>query len=908
MELYEDPTGKLTLQDILNKEIAWKEHRLDRAFMAGYSSSTIWARIPLTPGSGPGQQLVMESRDPGSDFLEFFIVGMNKEIRAYGLSGDQAVASSHNLKTIKHRYPAFGFDLTEPVHIYVSTKGLSPLKLDLYLTKTHAFDENRLYDFGINMMFFGVGIFLFFYNFLLFIQVREKVYLPYLLTIAAVQMTIITSNGFCRILFPTDIYLPNRGLVLATYLSIIGGCLVNVLYFDMKHTSKKVYVFLLSTVALCIPLMVLTHLEHYIGGPAAIFLAAVLPFNGVAQGIRFAMKGYRPAIYFTMAWVFLYAGSVLKALEVIGIIDNLYIGELALPCGAMLQVITLSLAVGYKLKNRQDLSNLEINNLNQDLTKKNREIHDANEKLQIFNHQLESLVLEKTIDIRSILDSMEEGIFSVYRDGDALRLHGEHSKYLMEMLHEKNPAHCELTSILCNFKLSKDTLGSINQIFFACLNEERLAWELNLHLLPSELQMETEGKIRSYLVSWVAMEDEKGIVSKILVAFRDITQFKQLTHENSQRQELLEKIDTISSIDISTFRSFVEFGRSCIDELLAFIAMRKLSENHDLSSMFRLLHTLKGMARTYAFLDIANLAHECEECINVKTGQVNIAQLSDFASVLREKLNAYIDIAAQKLNIDPNESYIRLDQAVISKVCRIMAQNIEATKSLGLEDSLQSLSQSLAMPIASHLVDELNGLGKLSEQLGKLPPKILIHDHGVLISKLMTTTIKGVFVHLFRNSLDHGIETEAERRFKKKSSNGSISIEVDTDQEGRCQIQYADDGHGLNLNRLKDMLTEESHRINLVETEIMESIFLKGVSTKKEVSAISGRGMGMDAVRSILQSKGGNIEVVSMGAPDSKGFIKFAFKITLNSEHIYPYNLNVAASKVGPIVPERGVS
>ncbi|HYX31888.1 MAG TPA: hypothetical protein VE954_02150, partial [Oligoflexus sp.] len=86
------------------------------------------------------------------------------------------------------------------------------------------------------------------------------------------------------------------------------------------------------------------------------------------------------------------------------------------------------------------------------------------------------------------------------------------------------------------------------------------------------------------------------------------------------------------------------------------------------------------------------------------------------------------------------------------------------------------------------------------------------------------------------------------------------------------------------------------------------SIFLKGVSTKNEVSAISGRGMGMDAVRSILQSKGGNIEVVSMGAPDSKGFIKFAFKITLNSEHIYPYNLNAVASKVGPIVPERGVS
>ncbi len=195
------------------------------------------------------------------------------------------------------------------------------------------------------------------------------------------------------------------------------------------------------------------------------------------------------------------------------------------------------------------------------------------------------------------------------------------------------------------------------------------------------------------------------------------------------------------------------------------------------------------------------------------------------------------------------------------------------------------------MPIGDHLADELSGLGKFAKQLGKLPPKVVIKDGGVLISKLMTSTIRGVFVHLFRNSLDHGIEAEAERRSQRKTPEGTINLEINANSSGDCTIVYSDDGQGLNLFKLRELLSMERQNQALLEKDIMESIFIKGMSTKSEVSTISGRGMGMDAVRSILQGKGGDVEICPIGKPNAKGFIRFAFKISINRERIYPHNL-----------------
>ncbi len=76
--------------------------------------------------------------------------------------------------------------------------------------------------------------------------------------------------------------------------------------------------------------------------------------------------------------------------------------------------------------------------------------------------------MQKTADIRSLLDSMEDAVVSVYRDGHSLKIHGEYSKYLLKMLGEVDLANQDVrVKILSRFDLSSDARDSICQIFYA---------------------------------------------------------------------------------------------------------------------------------------------------------------------------------------------------------------------------------------------------------------------------------------------------------------------------------------------------------------------------------------------------------------------------------------------------------
>ncbi len=157
----------------------WVGHGRDVALMFGFSRSTFWVRFALDHAGDEKQQIVMESLDPSSDFIEIFVFDKRGRLLANVKSGDQTESFSINAKNIRNRYPAFLVELTEPVDIYVSLKGRSPLKFDLQLANPDNFYDRRLHDFGLNLMVLGIGIFLFFYNLFLYIQVRETVYIPY---------------------------------------------------------------------------------------------------------------------------------------------------------------------------------------------------------------------------------------------------------------------------------------------------------------------------------------------------------------------------------------------------------------------------------------------------------------------------------------------------------------------------------------------------------------------------------------------------------------------------------------------------------------------------------------------------------------------------------------------------------
>ena len=137
----------------------------------------------------------------------------------------------------------------------------------------------------------------------------------------------------------------------------------------------------------------------------------------------------------------------------------------------------------------------------------------------------------------------------------------------------------------------------------------------------------------------------------------------------------------------------------------------------------------------------------------------------------------------------------------------------------------------------------------------------------VELDKTIIESINDPLTHLVRNSVDHGIETPAVRKRLGKPEIGLVILKA-YHEAGQVVIEISDDGKGLDGDALaasavnKGLLTAEQAQI-MSDKEKINLIFLPGFSTAKEVTDVSGRGVGMDVVKTNLDQLGGNVDIIS---------------------------------------------
>ena len=161
-----------------------------------------------------------------------------------------------------------------------------------------------------------------------------------------------------------------------------------------------------------------------------------------------------------------------------------------------------------------------------------------------------------------------------------------------------------------------------------------------------------------------------------------------------------------------------------------------------------------------------------------------------------------------------------------------------------------------------------NRLPRLVHDMGqKLEKKVelIIHGEQTEIDKTVIDRLIDPLLHLVRNSLDHGIERPAERVAAGKPEIGRIELKA-YQKGGNVVIEIRDDGRGLPYDRIFSKAVERgliSASAKPTPEEIVEMIFMPGLSTAETVSDVSGRGVGMDVVRNNIRSLGGAVEVSS---------------------------------------------
>ncbi|MDZ8050705.1 MAG: response regulator [Aulosira sp. ZfuVER01] len=238
------------------------------------------------------------------------------------------------------------------------------------------------------------------------------------------------------------------------------------------------------------------------------------------------------------------------------------------------------------------------------------------------------------------------------------------------------------------------------------------------------------------------------------------------------------------------------------------------------------------------------------------------------------------------------------------KLHEAMEENLqlqEITESLDLllnqATQLGDKKQRLTLNIIDNLVEArmsplgniLNRFPQMVKKMGNVYNKLVelkLTGTEVLVDKAIAEKLYEPLLHLVRNAFDHGIETPQVRQSLGKSAQALIEIRA-YNQGSQTIIEVRDDGQGLNLEKIRKRAIElnlippeEDYVSRATESELLELMFSPGFTTVEQVSEISGRGMGLDIVRSQIQSLNGSFSVKSLPNQGTKFILKIPFSMT----------------------------
>lgn len=186
------------------------------------------------------------------------------------------------------------------------------------------------------------------------------------------------------------------------------------------------------------------------------------------------------------------------------------------------------------------------------------------------------------------------------------------------------------------------------------------------------------------------------------------------------------------------------------------------------------------------------------------------------------------------------------------------------------EDLSNRLHHEVIVSRMRPLADGIRGFPRLVRDLARTLGKQIrweVRGEQTGVDRDILDKLEAPLSHLVRNAVDHGLELPADREAAGKPATGTVRLEA-RHRAGMLQITLTDDGRGIDVGRLRDRavgrgLVEQAVADRLSELELLEFLFLPGFSTKDRVTEISGRGVGLDVVQSMVKGVGGSVRVAT---------------------------------------------
>ena len=473
---------------------------------------------------------------------------------------------------------------------------------------------------------------------------------------------------------------------------------------------------------------------------------------------------------------------------------------------------------------------LERSKRRQDEARRRREAVEVRAaELARYNQSLEVEVEDRTRDIRTILDNVTSGFLIV---GPDLVVRAGHTGSCHTLFESSEVAGRLLPDLLrLGGHESSHLRLAIDQVFSDILPDE-----VALALVPQRISI---GE-RIVRLDARAIRDDRAIVA-VLLTVNDATSLERAERQASTNHVLIGILRQRSA-----FQVFVHDARSL------FVAAREAATAQNDTYVRRAVHTIKGNAAAFDIVGVVGAIHDIESREHIDLDQLDACEES-----LRSFIASHAAILDISYDLIDEESY-EVSGAAVDALDGAARQEDLREVELWASKLVLKRADLVAGPLAVYVE-------KLAERLEKLVDFRLTGGEQMIDARALRPVFQNLS-HVLRNAVDHGIESPDARG--DKPSRGLVEVSI-IDEGDHWLIAVADDGRGIDPEKVASRAVEKGfvdaqdvRRMTLSEKARL--VFLDGFSTARVATDVSGRGMGMSAVKAAVEQLGGTIAVESM--------------------------------------------
>ncbi|MBL7665256.1 MAG: HAMP domain-containing protein [Bacteriovoracaceae bacterium] len=505
-------------------------------------------------------------------------------------------------------------------------------------------------------------------------------------------------------------------------------------------------------------------------------------------------------------------------------------------------------------------------------------------ELKEYSETLELKVQERTAELNralklqeAMVDSLGQGFFIFNESGEILPVYSKAS----ERIFNTTPSGKFIGDLL---NVPEGEKNSFKDFCRSMINEDLPFQDLAI-MAPNRVNRED----RSIFVEYNPIRDESSKISGVVVVATDKTEEVKALKEAEKERKFVEMIVKMMS-NKGQFLKFLQETKKYLKETKDFVLSGEEPKSGELREdvLFRGMHTLKGNSGLFHMIEVHKYAHEIENHItDIKNSPVpqKAKKYETLIIMLENMEDIFKNFVSANKKVLGIKSWNNFEKAFEVSVDKLQTF-LDKMKTHNVHDELlDNFMDTIYSEATYNFLAQYEELTEeVATKLGKEINPLQIFGGEIRLNGKVYDELFSSLVHAVRNAIDHGIEKPDVREERGKPRKGTIQFfveKIQSDSGTMLQIIMQDDGGGVDPERIRKKLTNDGKADviqGMDDQEVIQQIFAPGFSTNTEVTDLSGRGVGMDAIMNVCKSLNGTIWVESEVKKGTKFIIQVPFR------------------------------